>query len=97
MNKPHAPEAAETVQTKEIPAVDLPRRVRARVQAKLDKAAKSLEEALDIARAGGWEQAEGFISGEGIGCCIHVFPGEPDSGHPHAISSEALEWQCGGW
>ena len=76
---------------------DLPRLVRARVQAKLDKAAKSLEEALDIARAGGWEQAEGFISGEGIGCCIHVFPGEPDSGHPHAISSEALEWQCGGW
>ena len=28
MNKPHAPEAAETVQTKEIPAVDLPRLVR---------------------------------------------------------------------
>lgn len=79
------------------PAVDLPRLVRARVHAKLDKAAKALEEALDIARAGGWEQAEGFIAGEGVGVRIHVFPGEPDSGHPFTISSEALEWQCGGW
>lgn len=77
--------------------VDLPRLVRARVQAKLAKAARALEDALDIARAGGWAQAEGFIAGEGAGCRIHIFPGEPDSGHTHTISAEALEWQCGGW
>ena len=85
----------------------LPARVRNRIGSKLERAAKLLEEAVDLAKENGWPDAFGFVDGGGGGrvglFVIHSFKvrleqnGTPPADLHVASPLSPDGWDCGGW
>ena len=71
------------------------------IEARLNKAASLLEEALRMAKNHGWPEAEGFCAGEGPTLTISIIESMEirDSMPPtqSVIYSSAREWDCGAW
>lgn len=79
---------------------EIPADIRAKIQRKLNAAAKQMEEALDLAREHGWPDAIGFVEGGGsVNVIRSIEDREARAGADKEwrIYSRAPMWDCGAW